>query len=54
VANKKGTEWGDPMNLVIIGDPYFTDGLRIVLWVSSTPVSLQNVEVFDWEIPIHK
>jgi hypothetical protein len=33
------------------GDPYFTDGRRIVMWVSSRPVSLSEVETLRWEIP---
>ena len=32
-------------------DPYFTDGLRVVLWVSSDPVDLEEIEFVDWEKP---
>jgi hypothetical protein len=32
-------------------DPYFTDGYRLVLWVSSKPVSFSNVENLNWERP---
>jgi len=32
-------------------DPYFTDGLRAVLWVSSAPVALDHVEFVEWEMP---
>ena len=35
----------------LTGDPYFTDGLRAVLWVSSDRVDLEAVEVVEWEIP---
>jgi hypothetical protein len=35
----------------LTGDPYFTDGLRAVLWVSGVPVDLEDVEFVDWEIP---
>ena len=35
----------------LTGDPYFTDGLRAVLWVSSDLVDLEAVEVVEWEIP---
>ena len=31
------------------GDPYWTDGLRLVMWLSSEPVSYQRVEVERWE-----
>jgi hypothetical protein len=33
------------------GDPYFTDGLRAVLWVSSQPVAFEKVEFIEWEVP---
>jgi hypothetical protein len=35
----------------LTGDPYFTDGLRAVLWVSSDPVDLEEIEFLEWEIP---
>jgi hypothetical protein len=31
-------------------DPYFTDGYRAVMWVSSNPVSFSEIEFLDWEI----
>lgn len=31
----------------LTGDPYFTDGLRVVLFVSSEPVSISEIEVLD-------
>jgi hypothetical protein len=35
----------------LTGDPYFTDGLRAVLWVSSEPVDLEDIEFVEWEKP---
>jgi len=35
----------------LTGDPYFTDGYRIVLWVTSQPVDIADVEVELWRIP---
>lgn len=35
----------------LTGDPYFTDGLRAVLWVSSKPITLEDVEFVEWEKP---
>jgi hypothetical protein len=35
----------------LTGDPYFTDGFRAVLWVSSDLVELDAVEFGKWEIP---
>ena len=32
-------------------DPYFTDGYRLVLWVSKKPISFSEVEALHWEIP---
>ncbi|MEN8803960.1 MAG: LssY C-terminal domain-containing protein [Thiogranum sp.] len=31
----------------LTGDPYFTDGLRVVMWVSSSPKSLSELEIMD-------
>lgn len=35
----------------LTGDPYFTDGSRAVLWVSSRPVALESVKFIKWELP---
>lgn len=35
----------------LTGDPYFTDGYRLVLWVSSRPVDIADIEVKVWRIP---
>jgi len=35
----------------LTGDPYFTDGYRLVLWVTSKPVDLADVGVEYWRIP---
>jgi hypothetical protein len=35
----------------LTGDPYFTDGLRAVLWVSSKPIAFEAVEFIEWELP---
>jgi hypothetical protein len=31
-------------------DPYFTDGYRAVMWVSSSPTSFSEIEILEWEI----
>jgi hypothetical protein len=33
----------------LTGDPYFTDGRRVVMWVSSQPVDIAEIEVVDLE-----
>ena len=33
------------------GDAFFTDGYRLVLWISRKPVSFSEVEFEEWEIP---
>jgi len=35
----------------LTGDPYFTDGFRVVLWVSSELTNFEEVELMNWEIP---
>lgn len=35
----------------LTGDPYFTDGLRTVMWLSGDPVGMEEVEFLDWEMP---
>ena len=35
----------------LTGDPYFTDGYRLVMWLSSKPVSIAEIEFLDWERP---
>jgi hypothetical protein len=37
------------MNLV--GDPFYTDGLRAVLFFEPRPYTLSDIEILDWEIP---
>ena len=38
----------------LTGDPYFSDGNRAVLWVSSQPSAFSEVGWFDWEQPSHR
>jgi hypothetical protein len=38
----------------LTGDPYFTDGLRAVLWVSSQPVAFEDLAFIEWEQPPEK
>ncbi len=33
------------------GDPYFTDGYRLVMWVTSNPVDINDVEFVLWSVP---
>ena len=35
----------------LTGDPYFTDGFRTVLWITSEPKNFEEVELLNWEIP---
>jgi hypothetical protein len=35
----------------LTGDPYFTDGLRIVLILDKGPISMNQIEGLDWEHP---
>jgi hypothetical protein len=38
----------------LTGDPYYTDGLRVVLWFAREPVDLDNIEFIRWRIPPRK
>jgi hypothetical protein len=35
----------------LTGDPYFTDGLRMVMFFGARPTTLANIEMLDWERP---
>ena len=37
------------MNLV--GDPFYTDGLRAVLFFEPRPYTLSDIQLLDWETP---
>ncbi|MGD8971012.1 MAG: LssY C-terminal domain-containing protein, partial [Desulfobacterales bacterium] len=37
------------MNLV--GDPFYTDGLRVVLFFEPRPYNLSEIELLKWERP---
>ncbi len=35
----------------LTGDPYFTDGHRVVLWISSQPTDISDIEILQWGAP---
>ena len=35
----------------LTGDPYYTDGLRLVMWIDSEPKSLQDIQYVNWSDP---
>lgn len=35
----------------LVNTPYFTDGYRVVLWLSGEPSSVLDVQVLDWDSP---
>ncbi len=35
----------------LTGDPWFSDGYRIVLWVTSEPVPIDEIEFLEWRFP---
>ena len=37
----------------LTGDPYFTDGLRLVMWIASKPTDLENIGYENWVDPEH-
>jgi hypothetical protein len=44
----------DAPRLDALGNEYFTDGMRVVLWPSRVPVSLIEVEYAEWDDPLAK
>jgi len=36
----------------LTGDPWFSDGFRLVLWVSSEPVDIDDIEFAPWRSPL--
>ncbi len=49
-----GATNGDSSRANLTGDHYFTDGLRLVFFVSPTPRAMTDVEVLEWEPLPHK
>ncbi len=35
----------------LTGDPYFTDGLRVVMWITGDPTAFDEIQTWDWERP---
>jgi hypothetical protein len=35
----------------LTGDPYYTDGLRVVMWIASEPQNLQDIGYENWSDP---
>jgi hypothetical protein len=35
----------------LTGDPWFTDGYRLVLWVSSEPAPISELQFMHWRMP---
>ena len=35
----------------LTGDPYFTDGMRAVMWIADEPLNMEEVRFIHWEIP---
>ena len=35
----------------LTGDPWFTDGYRLVLWVTSEPTPISDLEALPWRNP---
>jgi hypothetical protein len=50
VAGVGAAAYGEPRGN-LTGDPYFTDGLRAVMWLSGDPLDMEEVEFLNWEMP---
>jgi hypothetical protein len=38
----------------LTGDPYFTDGLRLVLFLGDKPIDIAEVDYIEWEVPVER
>ena len=36
----------------LTGDPWFTDGFRAVLWITSEPTPISDLKFFKWRNPL--
>jgi hypothetical protein len=50
-VNGVGAATRDEPRKNLTGDPYFTDGLRVVLLLRRRPTTLGDIEMLDWERP---
>ena len=50
VAGVEAAPYDEPRGN-LTGDPYFTDGLRTVMWLSSDPLNMEEGRYLAWEIP---
>jgi hypothetical protein len=46
-----GTVSKEAPKMNLVGDPYYTDGLRAVLFFESRPYTLSDIDILDWEVP---
>ena len=35
----------------LTGDPYYTDGLRVVIFLSNQTTPIENIHKLSWEVP---
>jgi len=49
LREKRGASLADHPRAGYTGDPYWTDGLRLVMWLSAEPVGHNQVEAAPWE-----
>jgi hypothetical protein len=48
-AKGVGPSLPDKPRVNYTGDPYWTDGLRLVMWLSAEPVTYHRVQPVQWE-----
>jgi hypothetical protein len=46
-----GTVSKEAPKMNLVGDPYYTDGLRAVLLFEPRPFTLSDIGILDWEVP---
>ena len=51
LAKGVGMAFQDEPRFNLMGDPYYTDGLRLVLFIGDKPVNVEEMFDLDWEKP---
>lgn len=46
-----GTVSKEAPKMNLVGDPFYTDGLRAVLFFEAKPFTLSDIGILDWEVP---
>ena len=51
LAKGVGFSTKDKPDYNLLGDPYYTDGLRLVVVFTDDPTAFDDINFLDWEVP---